>query len=94
MFVIVLTYVKPLEEVERLLDDHNVYLDRNYQAGRFIASGRQEPRTGGVILARAASAAEIHATVAEDPFVRAGIANPEIIEFVPSRHAAGFEALR
>ena len=94
MFVIVLTYVKPLEEVGRLLDDHNAYLDRNYRAGRFIASGRREPRTGGVILAQAASAAEIHATVTEDPFVRAGVAEHEVIEFVPSKHAAGFEALR
>jgi len=41
MFVIVLTYVKPPGEVERLLHDDNACLDRNYQAAPFIA-----PRVG------------------------------------------------
>jgi nucleoside-diphosphate-sugar epimerase len=59
MFVIVLTYIKPPGEVDRLIGAHNAYLERNYQNSRFIASGRRVPRTGGVILARAASAAEI-----------------------------------
>jgi hypothetical protein len=49
MFMILLTYVKPLDEVDRLLDDHNAYLERNYERGRFVASGRRVPRTRGVI---------------------------------------------
>jgi uncharacterized protein YciI len=94
MFVIVLTYVKPLTEVDELLDGHNAYLERNYDNGRFLASGRRQPRTGGVILARAASKAEVDAIVAEDPFIRAGAAEYEAIEFLPSKWAAGLEALQ
>jgi uncharacterized protein YciI len=45
-----------------------------------------------VILARGANIEEIEATVAEDPFVRTGIAEYEVIEFVPSRSAPGLEA--
>ena len=49
MFLILLTYVRPLDEIDRLVDDHNAYLERNYDAGRFIVSGRREPRIGGVV---------------------------------------------
>ena len=90
MFVLVLTYVRPLEEVDRLIDGHKAYLERNYAAGRFIVSGRREPRTGGVILARAASIAEIEAVIAEDPFSREGVAEYEVIEFLPGTWAEGF----
>jgi len=47
-----------------------------------------------VILARAASAAEVHTLVAEDPLAPTGAAEHEITEFVPSKHAAGYQALR
>lgn len=90
MFVLVLTYVRPLEEVDRLIDGHKAYLARNYEADRFIVSGRREPRTGGVILARAASVAEIEAVIAEDPFASEGVARYEVIEFVPGTWAEEF----
>jgi uncharacterized protein YciI len=92
MFVLVLTYVRPLEEVDRLIDGHKAYLARNYAAGRFIVSGRREPRTGGLILARAASRAEIDAVIAEDPFASEGVAHYEVIEFLPGTWADGFAA--
>jgi uncharacterized protein YciI len=41
VLVIVLTYVKPFSEVDLLLGDHVAYLERNYQAGWFVASGRK-----------------------------------------------------
>lgn len=53
MFVIVLTYKKPMAEIERHLAAHRAYLDRHYAAGAFLCSGLQRPRTGGVILCRA-----------------------------------------
>jgi uncharacterized protein YciI len=93
VFLILLKYMKPLSEVDRLLGEHNAYLDRNYAAGCFLVSGRREPRRGGVIVARAPSLSDIEATVAEDPFVREGIATRELVQFVPSRSALGFETL-
>src|ERR1700677_3200663 len=90
MFVQKLTYLRPLEEVYRLLDGDPGHPEGNYAAGRFIVSGRREPRTGGVILARAASIAEIEAVIAEDPFSREGVAEYEVIEFLPGTWAEGF----
>lgn len=92
MFVILLTYKKPLSEVEKYLPDHRAYLDRHYAEGVFFCSGAQVPRTGGVILCRAADRAAAEALIAGDPFRIHGIADYEVVEFSPTKHLAGFEA--
>ena len=50
MFIAILTYKKPLEEVDRFLQAHRDFLAEHYAAGDFIASGPQTPRVGGVIM--------------------------------------------
>ena len=53
MFIVNLTYIKPLDEVEEFLEKHIDFLNQYYTKGHFIASGRKNPRTGGIILMRA-----------------------------------------
>ena len=53
MFIAILTYKKPLEEVDRFLQAHRDYLTEHYTAGDFITSGPQTPRVGGVIMMKA-----------------------------------------
>lgn len=87
MFVVLLSYIKPLAEVERFLREHREFLDCHYTSGNFLLSGRKEPRTGGVILAVAGSRDEIEAIIRKDPFHRERIAEYEIVEFLPSMSA-------
>ena len=87
MFIIALTYTAPLEQVEQHLAAHRQFLDKHYQSGAFLFSGRKEPRTGGIIVARATSRAEIERIIGEDPFHQAGIADYEITEFIPAKTA-------
>ena len=93
MFVLMLNYKKPLSDVDRFVGEHREFLERHYQSGHFLLSGRKEPRTGGVILAKAETKTEIEDIVHADPFYREGIAEYEIIEFLPSMTASLFEAL-
>jgi uncharacterized protein YciI len=93
VFVVVLTYQKPLDVIDRLLEAHCRYLDDNYAKGIFLASGRREPRIGGVILARAESRPALEAILAADPFFREDAATYEIIEFIPGKVAPGLEGL-
>ena len=92
MFIVLLTYKLPLAEVERHLAAHREYLDRQYAEGTFLCSGPQNPRTGGVILCRAADRAAVETLTAEDPFRIHGFADYEIIEFSPVKRLPGFEA--
>lgn len=84
MFIVSLTYIKPLEEVDQHLTEHVDYLKEQYRLGNFLASGRKIPRDGGVILAHSASREEIEAIIALDPFHIHGVADYEIIEFSPT----------
>jgi uncharacterized protein YciI len=93
MFVVLITYTQPLDAVDVHLSAHREYLQRNYAAGIFLLSGRKVPRDGGVILARASSAAELQTILAEDPFAVNGVAAYEILEFMPTMAAPGLEAL-
>ena len=93
MFVLLLTYTKPLAEVDALMREHVAWLKQQYADGRFLVSGRQIPRTGGVILARGDDREEIEALAATDPFVSGGVATCEVVEFRASQTAPGFAAL-
>ena len=48
MFIVSLTYIASLEEVDKHLAEHVKYLENQYELENFIASGRKVPRTGGI----------------------------------------------
>lgn len=84
MFIAILTYKKPLEEVDRFLQAHRDYLAKHYAVGDFIASGPQTPRVGGVIMIKADNRATVDAIIANDPFNINRIAEYQIVEFTPT----------
>lgn len=84
MFIAILTYQKPLSEVDRFLAAHREYLAKHYAAGEFIASGPQTPRVGGVIMMKVDNRTAVDAIIAEDPFHINGIADYQIMEFTPT----------
>ncbi|WP_412480569.1 YciI family protein [Azonexus sp. IMCC34839] len=90
LYLIVLSYLRPLAEVDEYMDAHRAFLKKHYDAGHFLISGRKEPRTGGIILARAASADEVLTWVSEDPFRQAGVAAYEFIGWTPTMAANGW----
>ncbi|OCL19150.1 YciI family protein [Gilliamella sp. wkB171] len=91
MFIFSITYLKPVSEVEKYLPQHIDYLERHYQSGHFIASGRKVPRIGGIILCRAESREQAIAIMQKDPFCIQQIAQYELIEFIPTKFAKQFE---
>ncbi|MDE7386593.1 MAG: YciI family protein [Muribaculaceae bacterium] len=84
MFIAILTYKKPLEEVDRYLQAHRDYLSEHYAAGDFIASGPQNPRVGGVIMMRVNNRVDVETIISQDPFNINGIADYQIVEFTPT----------
>jgi len=82
MFVVILTYAGSLDVVDGLLEEHIRFLQENYDKGVFLLSGPQNPRKGGVILARAESREALMDVLINDPFWREGAARYEVVEFV------------
>ena len=52
MFLVLITYKKPLEEIDHHLAAHRSFLDEGYKNDFFIVSGAENPRTGGVIISQ------------------------------------------
>lgn len=94
MFVLELTYTGPIERVDELLADHVAWLDTHYASGVFIASGRKNPRDGGIILAAGEDRARIEAITATDPFVTAGVCAYRVTEFIATRTAPELASYR
>ncbi len=84
MFIAILTYKKPLSEVDKYLQAHRDYLAEHYAAGDFIASGPQNPRVGGVIMIKASDRESVNTIISQDPFNINSIADYQIVEFTPT----------
>ncbi len=93
MFIVNLTYVKELSQVDNFISEHNAFLDKFYAENKFICSGRKIPRSGGIILANAKDRSELDEIIGQDPFFKNGIAKYEITEFSPTKFVPGFERL-
>ncbi len=82
MYVVELTYVKPLDAVELQLEAHRRFLDEHYAREIFFASGPKNPRDGGVILVSGrVSRSELDAILEHDPFRQHGLASYHVIDF-------------
>ena len=78
--LLLLTYVRPLEEVDAQMEAHVAWLEQGFDVGAFLAAGRRDPRTGGVILARG-EPSEVAAAAQTDPFVTSGVATVGVVAF-------------
>ena len=86
MYIVNLNYIKEVSEVEKHLEEHIKFLEKYYEMGKFICSGRKNPRMGGVILLNAESLSEVEKIILEDPFNINEIAEYEITEFFPTKY--------
>ncbi|WP_058958439.1 MULTISPECIES: YciI family protein [Pantoea] len=91
MYVVILNYIRPVEEVETLLAGHIDWLNRYFDADIFIAAGRKDPRTGGMLLVRDIERERLEAILAEDPFV--AVAQYEVTKVNVTRAAEAFSGL-
>ena len=94
MFIISLTYIVDLQEVDKLLPKHIEYLQNQYEKGNFIASGRKRPRTGGIIFSKINNLQKLEQILEEDPFKINNLARYDIQEFIPSMTSDEFLNLK
>lgn len=94
MFLIQVTYTKPISEIDKHLTDHRSFLDKFYTSGNLICSGPRNPRTGGIILCNFENINEAWKFIHQDPFFINDIASYEIIEFDPIKYAKAFEPFK
>ena len=81
-------HLVPFEQrAPELIAAHRAFLQKGYESGHFLLSGPHIPPTGGFLVARADSLAQLHALLAEEPFVKAKVMRfSRITEFDPVQH--------
>lgn len=85
--IAIVRYRRPLEEVLTVIDAHRAYLGELKAKGLLLASGPFDPRSGGGLLLRVpdeGSAAALDAIRDGDPFTQRGMAQYEILPWVPT----------
>ena len=87
MFVIELQYKVELARIDQHMAEHVAFLNKYYEAGHFLVSGRKIPRDGGIILAVGKSRKQIEQIMREDPFCALGLADVRVIQFRASQRA-------
>jgi len=93
MFIITLRYIAPLDKLDAHMADHMKFLRKYYKENRFLTSGRQVPRTGGIIVAVGESKEEIESIMREDPFYENKLADFTITEFLNSQTHPEFKKM-
>jgi uncharacterized protein YciI len=84
MYIVNLTYLKPVDAIESHLEAHYRFLDEQYTREIFLASGPKNPRDGGLIIASGRiSRAELDTILRQDPFYQYDLAAIDVIEFSP-----------
>ena len=93
MFIIILTYIVDTPTIDLHRPAHLEFLDKYYANGIFVASGRQTPLTGGVIIARNTDKTSLEKILSEDPFAIHNLAEYQIYEFTPTKYIPAFKEL-
>ena len=91
LWIIESTYLKTGDELSAVTPRHRAWLDQHYVSGVFLTSGRKVDGTGGVLVARAESQAELEAIFAGDPFVQEGLSEYRYTAFTPVKRGRGIK---
>jgi uncharacterized protein YciI len=90
MFIIDVSYIKPVEEVDAMAPPHVEFLKGCLNRREFICAGPKNPRTGGVILANLQTLEDVWALIKKDPFYIHQMAEFTVTEFKPWTYDARF----
>jgi uncharacterized protein YciI len=86
-FMIEVTYTAPIEKIDENLQLHRDFLQTGYDQNLLLMSGPQNPRTGGILIARSNSLADLKAFFSNDPYQKLALAEYRFVEFSPVKHA-------
>lgn len=85
--IAIVRYRKPLEEVLKVVEEHRAYLRQLKEQKVLLASGPLDPRNGGALLLRVSdenALKQLDQVRDGDPFIREGVAQYELLPWLPS----------
>ena len=92
MYLAILRYKVPREELEPYIPGHIAFLEEGYARGDFIVSGRMLTNKGGIILSSLTRRGDFDDVLRHDPFMKSSLVDYEVIAFDPSRFHPDFSS--
>jgi len=92
LYFVILTYIRPIEDVQSHLDSHRDWLIEYSKKGNIIVAGPLEGRTGGAVLTCCQDRAELDDMLARDSFNVHRLVSYEVKTFSVALRAEAFPA--
>jgi uncharacterized protein YciI len=90
--VLTLTYLQPLDVIDRTRPAHLEWLKKEVADGRILLAGRVESQTGAVLITGDISAQDAQDVIDSDPYQQAGLVRYERMSFNGAFRAPGLSA--
>jgi uncharacterized protein YciI len=81
MFVLIVDFIKPVEEVSPHIEPHGVWVKKYFEEGVLLLAGPKKSKLGGVLLAKSINREKLMKILAEDPYVSEDVAEYRIVDF-------------
>jgi uncharacterized protein YciI len=85
VYLMISTYLAPLEQVDEARAAHLEFVGELERAGVLVSAGRQDPPAGGILLLDVATEAEARALLVDDPYIQQGLAEYAATGWQPTR---------
>jgi uncharacterized protein YciI len=83
MFLVDMVFTQVDKITAELTEQHRNHLAKEYKHKKLMFGGRKEPRTGGILISKHGSEAELRQVLNSDPFIKSGAVSYSITEFIP-----------
>ncbi len=93
MYLLVISYVKPAEEVTPHIETHSSWVKKYFQEGVFLMAAQKKSKLGGAILVKSIDKCLLKKIIAEDSYVTADVAEYQIIDLDCKATSPGLELL-
>ncbi|MXV45033.1 GTP cyclohydrolase [Saccharibacter sp. 17.LH.SD] len=89
MFIAIVSYLAPRDQVAAQREAHRSFLDTLFRRDLLLASGPKKSGDGGVLVVRdGIQEKELNELLARDPFVTSGVARYDLVEFDAVKQAS------
>ena len=90
LYTVILTYLRPVDEVHQYLEQHKTWLAEHIGAGAILVAGPLEDRSGGLLLASCGQREQLDRILALDPYVVHRVVSVAVHGCVPSLRMEAF----
>lgn len=93
MYILAVHFSQTHEKVAPEIEAHSAWVKKYFDEGIFLAAGPKKSKLGGVILARSIEKQKLLRILSEDSYVKADVADYQIIDIDCKLAAKDFENL-